>query len=251
MTEEQTAKKKGLGPLAWVAIGCGALIVVVLLMMSAGVWFAGKKFKEVAEDFEENPAKTTAEMMVKMNPELDLVESDEEEGTITIRVKETGEVATFDYSDIKEGKISFESSEGRIAFDATGQEEGGVFTVETEEGKSQWGAVGAPEDLPDWLPAYPNVEAIQTTYTEEKEGSRSGTFGFQSSDPPGEILAFYRERLEAAGLTVEETTTTEGGTVKGGSLSAVDDASERQATVTVTVQGEDCNVGIFYSDSRG
>ena len=140
MTEEQATKKKGLGPLAWVGIGCGVLILIAFVVMSAGLWFGGKMVKNVVEDLEENPAKTIAQGIVMANPDLELVETDEEEGTITIRDKESGEVATFDYSQIKEGKLSFESPEGKMTFDAEGADEGGVFTMETDEGTAKWGA---------------------------------------------------------------------------------------------------------------
>ena len=52
--------------------------------MSIGGWFAAKKIKEVAGDFEANPGRTAAEFIVKMNPDLEIVESDDDAGTITV-----------------------------------------------------------------------------------------------------------------------------------------------------------------------
>lgn len=250
MTEEQATKKKGLGPLAWVAIGCGAIILIAFLVMSVGIWFGARKLKDVAKEFEDDPAKTAAEVIVKMNPELEMVESDDSEGTITIRVKETGEIATFDYSDIKDGKLSLESSEGKIAFDATAEDEGAVFTVETDEGTTRFGTLGDPGELPGWLPDYPEAEEMQTAYSSEQEGSKGGTYSFQTTDSPDEVLAFYREQLEAAGLSVQETTTTRDGNIQGGSITATDENANRHTTVTITPDGEKTRVGVFYTDGQ-
>lgn len=249
MPEEQTTPKKGLSPLAWIGIGCGAIILIAFLVMSVGIWFGARKVKDMAKGFEDDPARTAAEMIVKLNPELEMIETDASEGTITIRVKETGEIATFDYSEIKEGKLSLESSEGKIAFDATAEDEGAVFTVETDEGTMKVGSLTGPEDLPVWLPEYPNAESFVTAHSEVKEGSSSGTFSFRTPDAPEEVLTYYQERLESAGLVVKETTTNQDGDVLGGYLTASGEPN-RQTTVTITPEGEATRVGVVYSDGQ-
>ena len=50
------AKKKGLPPLAWVGIGCGALVVIALIVFAVGSWLVAKKVRDVAGEFEANPA---------------------------------------------------------------------------------------------------------------------------------------------------------------------------------------------------
>jgi len=250
MTEEQATKKKGLGALAWIAIGCGGLIIIAFVVMSAGVWFAGKKIKGMAEDFEENPAKSAAELIVKMNPELELVESDDDEGTITIRVKESGEVATFDYSEIEKGKLSFESSEGSVKFDATAEGEGGVFTVETDEGTTQWGAGVDVTDELDWFPEYPDTTNVQTAFSQQMEGQASGAFSFSTSDSASEVLAFYSKELEDAGFSVQENVSTQGGTIQSAVLMANAEETKRHAQVTITPEGDVTQVSVFYGGEQ-
>lgn len=249
MTEQQATQKKGLSPLAWIGIGCGAIILVAFLVMSVAIWFGARKVKDFAGGFEDDPARAAAEMIVKMNPELELIESDSEDGTITIRVKESGEVATFDYSEIQDGKLRLESSEGKISFDATAAEEGAVFTVETDEGTTRYGTLGESGRLPDWLPEYPGSEDVQMAFSEEKSDSLGGTFSYQTADSAETVFAFYRDRLESAGLKVQETTTTQDGEIQAGSLTANDDAGQRQATVTIAPDGETTRVGVFFSDT--
>jgi hypothetical protein len=253
MTEEmqQQPSKKGLSPWAWIAIGCGGLIIIAFVLMSAGMWFAGKKIQQVAEDFEDNPAKSAAELLVKMNPELEMVESDEDEGTLTIRVKETGEVATFDYSEIEEGKIRFESDEGSMTFDADSAKDEGFITVETDEGTSRWGTSPEADQIPDWLPKYPGAAVQQAGFTSQTADSNSGSYAFETTDSPGEVLSFFRQELEAAGFSVQENSMSEDGTVQGGFLTATSEADDRQAQVTVSSDGEKTQGSIFYSESPG
>ncbi len=98
--------RKGLHPLAWIAIGCGGLIVVgVVVAMVLGI-FAAKKLGEVGD----NPAKA-AEWFIKMNPDLELVEHDESAGTMTVRQESTGETVTANSEDLKEGRSSSASAD--------------------------------------------------------------------------------------------------------------------------------------------
>lgn len=243
MTEEQTTQKKGLGPLAWIAIGCGVLILLAFVLMSAGLWFGGKMVKKGVEEFEEDPARKVAELFVAMNPELEMVETDEDQGTITVRIKESGEVATFDYSEIQEGKLSFESSEGTMTFDASGSQEGAFFTVESDEGTATWGT----DDIAQWLPDYPRTESLQVAYSNKTEDSHSGAFGFSTTDSVEQVVDFYREALEAEGFAVQENTSLQDGVIERAFLNAQDDATKRTAQVTIVPEGEGTQVGVTFN----
>ena len=67
-------------PIAWIGIGCGVIILIgVIVVLGAGI-FVFDKASDFAEDFSENPAAFAAETIVRLNPELELVESDRESG---------------------------------------------------------------------------------------------------------------------------------------------------------------------------
>lgn len=104
-------EKKSLGPLAWVLIGCLGVVVLAVAIMVAGGFFVAKKVKGVSEDYQENPARTAAEMVVRTHPGFELIGSDDEAQTWTIRDKETGEVFTVDWSDLQQGKLGTKASE--------------------------------------------------------------------------------------------------------------------------------------------
>ena len=125
-------KKKGLPVLAWVAIGCGAIVILTLVAFGALGFFAVRKgtemvkeatgadsVSEFVEGFEKNPARAAAETAIRLNPELELVSSDDEAGTITFRNSRTGETATVDFEEIAQGRLSITTDEGDYSFDAS------------------------------------------------------------------------------------------------------------------------------------
>ena len=82
----QAPERTGLHPLAWVGIGCGAiLMVIVIAVVMVGGFFLARTVKDVAEDFEDNPGLAAARFIVKASPELEEVEVDEDAGTMTVR----------------------------------------------------------------------------------------------------------------------------------------------------------------------
>src|SRR5947208_15632878 len=100
--------KKGLGPLGWIAIGCGVILVICVMVFAVGGYFAKKKF----DQFSKNPAKTTAELIVRANPDLELVSEDDKAGTITVRDKKKNETVTLNFDDIKNGKLKVTTDKG-------------------------------------------------------------------------------------------------------------------------------------------
>lgn len=245
-TPPPPAKKKGLSPLAWAGIGCGVIlllgIIVTVILGAFGLhWLGGK-----AKEFEANPAMATAKLMVKANPEVELVDSDEEAGTLTVRNKKTGEVVTVDLDEIEEGRISFES-DGETT--TMGMEEGedgqGSFTVRGKDGKARFrvGAGGA-EDLPAWLPRYEGVEP-QGTYFSASGGTVNGGYSFATADDVDDVIAYFREELEDAGMSETGNSNTTSGSSRFSNLSYEGDG--RTVTLVVTSDGDETNVIVSYS----
>lgn len=245
----QPAPKKGLPPLAWVGIGCGVLLLIALVLFAAGTWWVGKKVRDVAGDFENNPAMATAKMMVRLNPDLELVDSDDEEGTITVRDKRENKEYTFDLHDIEEGKLDILTGEGEESSVRFGGGEEGGFEITTESGgKTSRIRVGAgdADELPDWIPIYPGTEPKGTFLSTSSEGT-SGAFGMTTDDAPDEVLSWYADEIEDLGIepskTQFSTPVSKGGTVTGS-------ADGRQIGVTVTSQGEETSVAVTFSDKQ-
>lgn len=199
-----TAAKKGLHPLAWVAIGCGALLVIGLVVVVAGGLFVAKKVGDVAEDFEKNPTKAAAELVVKLNPELDLVESDEAAGTMTVRNNKTGEQATLNFDDIAEGRFSFQNDDGEtVSFDASAMQEGEGLEITSSDGSKVSFGGGSNSELPDWVHLYPAASKPQAAYTSSTAEGETGMFSSTSDDDVETVAAHYEEKLKEQGYEVQ------------------------------------------------
>lgn len=244
---DQTAKK-GLSPLAWVAIGCGALAILAVVLVAVVVGFGIFKAKEVVEDFQANPAKTTAETMIKLNPEVDLVSTDDEAGTVTFKNKKTGEIATMNFEDIAEGKWSITTDEGEFTVDASSAGEGGGVTFSGPEGEARFGASADLGDVPEWVPLYPGATEAQGTYSSKTAQGVSGMVAAKTGDGSRQVLDHYKEWFEDNGYEIQGTTTH---TTPDGSLSNIIGelaAEGRTLNVTVTEQKGEVAVAITYND---
>jgi hypothetical protein len=242
-------KKKGLPPLAWVAIGCGALIVIAGLVVMGLVGFAGYKLKQVAKDIEDKPVTTIARMYALANPELELVEADEETRRITFRNTKTGETLTVDADDIKEGRISFETPQGKMTIDAEGGQESGTVTLTTEEGTAVLRGGTDAEGVPDWVPRYPGAE-VTGTFSMDAGDVESGTFVQATDDSIAEVAAWFEGELEGAGYAVQSHSMSGGGRVQR-TLIATSDATSRTVTVTVGTSDGRTQAAVQYgSGSR-
>lgn len=238
------APKKGLHPLAWFAIGCGALLVLGGIAFAVVTWLAAQKLQQVASDFEDNPSKAAAEMFVRFNPELEMVESDDAAGTMTVRNTKTGEVATFKYDELQEGKLSWKTSEGEGSFDVRAGEEGGL-TVKTEEGETTFGA--ADLDLPDWVPIYPGAKIGQGIFSARTADGTSASFPITTGDSSKDVMSFYEKELKAAGFEVQTQSYAVGEDTTG-FVNGEDKTAGRTLNVVITRQSGETSAAIQYAE---
>jgi hypothetical protein len=247
MSPQQPAQKKGLGPVAWILIGCLGILLIGAIGFGACSFFVAKKVKDVAQEFSDNPAKAAAELAVKLNPELEKVESDEAAETITVRNKKTGEVMTLDWSEIEQGNFSFKSKDGEFKVDASDDGEGAVVSVTGADGQStQFYGGSAAGDVPDWIPL-PDGAGPATSAFSSKSGQQvSGTFGFTTSESVDDVVAFYAEKLGDAGYETNESSYSGGGQ-RGGGVTATNQSEGRTVGVGVAETEEGTQVTISYS----
>lgn len=251
-------KKKGLSTLAWVAIGCGGLLVVGVFAVFGLGFFAVQKGKEMVteatgsnsfEDFvadlRDNPAKKTAETVIALNPELELVSTDDEAGTITFVNTTTGEEATLDFEDIAEGRFSMTTDEGEYRVDAADGGEGGVTLTGPDGQETRMGASTNLDDVPEWVPLYPAATSTESTYAAKSADGVNGIVTAKTADGAQKVVDHYKELFERDGWTIGNQSMTTAG---GGSFGSIGgELKGRTVNVSAAEQKGECHVTIHYN----
>lgn len=88
-------QKKGLGPLAWVGIGCGGLLVLAVIAFAVFAMVFGPKIKEIANEAQGNPTKAVASIMVRVGAgQAEMVAEDDANLRYTVKHKKNGKLTT-------------------------------------------------------------------------------------------------------------------------------------------------------------
>jgi len=87
--------KKGLGTGAWIGIGCGGIVVLIIIgFIIVSVLFGGK-LKKFAEDAQKNPTRATAEMMVSVSSgKMEMTAQDDANKRYTVKDTKSGSLTT-------------------------------------------------------------------------------------------------------------------------------------------------------------
>jgi hypothetical protein len=92
-------QKKGLGPLAWLGIGCGGVVAIAIIGIVVFTVFFGGKLKQFAEEASKNPTRATATTMVKASfGQFEMVAEDDVNKRYTVKEKQSGKLTTIYWS---------------------------------------------------------------------------------------------------------------------------------------------------------
>ena len=245
--------KKGLSTGAKVAIGC--LVAVVLCV--GGCFVVGgffvtkgvKSLKSFAETAQKDPdlaAYKAALIAFKLNPDVEIVSSDESAKTITVRDKTDGKEITFNLADIKAGRLSMTSGEDEVKFEGNSAPDGktGSFKITSNKGTM---VLGGDAQVPDWVPVYPGARTEGQSLV-ASGGESTGSFSLEIADGADRVLAYYEHALKAKGYTVEKTSL-DSTNATGGTLNATSGA--RTISVTVANQEGQSQGMVQFSEKSG
>lgn len=169
--------KKRIPALGWVGIGCGGLLIVAIVAVSLLVGWCKRTIGDFSE-FQKNPEKAAAEMVVRLSPDLDMVSQDEAAGEMTVRTKD-GREMTLSYRDIAEGKFRVTGADGS--------------TME----------IGSADlsKLPAWVPRVAHLESVTSSFHTETDGKAGGSYS--ATTPLGADAAeeAFKEAVSSLGFT--------------------------------------------------
>ncbi len=216
-------------PLVWVLVILLGLFMLFGIGIFGAGWFVVHKLHQAGVDPEllrRNPGMAVGKMLAASNPNLDVVRTDDNAGTITLRDRRTGKETTITFDQARQGKITFSAED----------ENGKRATVE-------FGATGKP---PGWVPEYPGSHPTYSIKGSADGGEEGGNFTYTTDDPAAKVMSFYQDKAKDLGMEAKVTTTTP----DGGMLVASREGDERSLTVVVGSSSEHTTVNVTYARKR-
>jgi hypothetical protein len=218
-------------PLFWILGGCGGIIVIGAIAFFVLSYFVYNKAKQVSREFQERPALATAKAITALNPDVEVVDADDEKGTITIRNKKTGETITMSADDASKGKLSFKKDGKDVgSVELKAGENSGSLEIKSNEGSAKVG-VGISDQAPNWLPMYPGAN-IQWDLSVHSKDGQTGSLHFVTTDSAERVVRFYEEEFKQAGFTVSTSAVQQGG-ARSSYVTVEDSGRKRTASATV------------------
>jgi hypothetical protein len=223
-------------------------IVLGLILLAAGScavigFYAMHKAGFNSELAKKNPGLAAAKMAVAMNPDVEIVSSDDSEGTITVRDKKTGKVATMKFDPQQKQMIITDEKGQTTTLSTPGEGSTGTMDVKGPEGTVKFGS-GA-EKSPAWVPVYPGASP-QNTFSASKPGEESGSCTFTTGDSTEKVISYYSGALKSGGFSVSTTTTDNQGK-PGGMVTGEDKAGKRAVMVMLDTESDGTHVNLTYS----
>lgn len=243
--------RKKTSPLVWVLVAVVGLFVLIGVAVVGGGFFLVHKAKQAGLDptlWEKNPGLAATKMITAMNPDVQVIKIDEDNGRVTLRDKKSNKVYSIDFEAVKEGRIKFqEEGQPEVSLEAKGSGETGSFEMKSSTGETVRFGSGAAAQVPGWVPSYPDSKP-EGTFSSQGSESQGGMFGFKTGDNVKKVLGWYEQSLKGAGFRVS-TTVTDSGDSSGGMVSA-EDASKRTVMVTVGTEDSRTAVQVVYGDKK-
>lgn len=88
-------QKKGLSTVAKFGIGCGGFALLIVIGMIVAGFLLGGKLMQFGEEMQKNPARTTANLLVKASlGTMEMVAEDDAKQRYTLKNTNTGELTT-------------------------------------------------------------------------------------------------------------------------------------------------------------
>ncbi len=210
--------KKGMSPVLIVFLVLGGIVVLGIIGVVGLGMYAMHKVKQAGLDpelMQRNPGLAISKMVTAFNPDVEVLNTNDRAGTITVRDKKTGKVVTLRFDDIKSGH-----------FNMNVQEDGKNASISIGE--------DATRKLPSWLPPYPGARMNGGfAATSSDEHGDSGTFTFTTNDSPQQVRRFYEDKARENNMTADASAET----VIGTTLRFTDPSSKHNYALVIMGNG--------------
>jgi hypothetical protein len=213
--------KKGMPIWGWILIGVFTIAMLGAIAASVAAYLFVKKAEQIAK----NPLSAIVQVAAAANPDIEVLDVNEKTGKVTIRDKKNGKTVTIDGDAIKDGKISFESEEGRAEI-----------------------GTGANSKAPAWVHV-PSGATIIGSISGNSEKGDGGSIVFTSTESLETLKAFFEDKYKAAGFTQQVSSVTSSGEQ---AMQLVFQHEDRKRTVSVSMaRNNDAASGtVIYAEGQ-
>jgi len=239
-------KSSGAKILLWIAGIVVGLILISFASCAVIGFYAMHKMKQAgfnSDLMKKNPGLAAAKMAVTMNPDTEIISSDDNAGTITVRDKKTGKIVTMKFDPQKKAMVITDENGKTTSLTTTG--EGANASMETKSAEGTMKIGNGADKAPDWVPVYPG-SSPQSTFSASSGGEQTGSYTFVTKDPADKVISFYGDALKSAGFAVSNMTTNSDGKV-GGMVSGEDKANKRAVVVSLGTDNDGTHVNVTYT----
>ncbi|MBL9116889.1 MAG: hypothetical protein JNJ83_17925 [Verrucomicrobiaceae bacterium] len=206
------APQKSSSGCSYAAIGCAVVLVLGgLAAFSLGSWLWGKGKGMLSDagvqldDFSKRPDRALAKMFIKMNPDIELVSEDEAAGTMTVKMKSSGQVLTVSWKDLAEGKIVVKNDSGEVVT-VDSKNPDGTIIMKGPKGTTVMGASAAASKPPSWVPMHPSMVLMNGGMRTESGNELKGMCISESTESLEALGSFYKDKLKDAALKMNAGT---------------------------------------------
>jgi hypothetical protein len=238
--------------------GSGAKLIIWILGIIAGLlvlafgscavvgFYAVHKVKQAGFDsdlMKKNPGLATAKMAVTMNPDVEVVSSDDNAGTISVRDKKTGKVTTLKFDAQKKAMVITDENGKTTSMTASGEGANATMEMKSSEGTMKIGANAGK--APAWVPQYPG-SSPQNTFSATNAGEQTGSYTFTTADPAEKVISYYGDALKSSGFAVSNLTTNSDGKT-GGMVSGEDKTNKRTVVVSIATESDGTHANVTFA----
>jgi hypothetical protein len=212
-------------PLVWILVIVFGLFVLGGIAVVGTGLFVVHKVRQAGLDpdlMQHNPGLAVTKMLAAINPDVEVLNTDDGAGKITVRDRKTGKVVTMSFDDARNGRFG--------------------FSAQDESGKSatlEFG--GSAGRVPSWIPSYPGSNPKMTFSASAADGD-SGNFTFETSDEPARVMQFYQDKAKELGMNAATVMATE----RGGMVTGSDESSHHSMNVVVDGVSGKTTVAVTY-----
>jgi hypothetical protein len=239
-------KSSGAKLIIWILGIIAGLLVLAFGSCAVVGFYAMHKVKQAGFDsnlMKKNPGLATAKMAVAMNPDVEVVSSDDNSGTISVRDKKTGKVTTMKFDAQKKAMVITDENGKTTSMTASGEGANATMEMKSSEGTMK---IGANADrAPDWVPQYPG-SSPQNTFSATNAGEQTGSYAFTTTDPADKVISFYGDSLKSAGFAVSNLTTNSNGKT-GGMVSGEDKTNKRNVVVSIATESDGTHANVTFT----